>query len=73
MMTNAIKNLSSDSKIRDSLPVLLVTFSAILLAYSLTMDFFSLFYPYMVMFMMIFFGISEIFIREDSLLEAGNN
>lgn len=49
--------------VKAALKVLLATFLGMLLGYFTTWDFFSLFYPYVVVFDMVFFGLSEVLLK----------
>jgi hypothetical protein len=66
MMLSTLKKLVPNDPMRASLRVFIVSFLAMLGLYSLTWDFFSLFNPAIVAYMMTFFGISEIISREAS-------
>ena len=63
-MFSALHRLRKGKPLKDALKVLLVSFCGILVGYCFTWDFFSFVYPYIVVFMMVFLGISEAFITE---------
>jgi hypothetical protein len=59
IISSTMKKPYIDPDIKAALKVLLATFSGMLLAYFTTWDFFSLFYPEVLAFDMIFFALSE--------------
>lgn len=60
-MLNTLYSGSTENSWRATIVVLLVSFAAIVIAYSFTWDFFSVYAPYIVVFLMVFFAISQIF------------
>ena len=65
MIFSTLKRIRKEDVHRDFLRLLLVSFIAMLVAYCFSWDFFTPFYAYKIAFIMIFFGISEIFVRKD--------
>jgi hypothetical protein len=65
MIFSALKKIPPNSSYRPALRVLPISFSGILIFYFIDWDFFSFLYFEKVAFMMVFFGMSEVFIRNN--------
>jgi len=64
LITVANRRPYAISEAKAALKILLVTFFGMLLGYFTTWDFFSLFYPSVVVFNMVFFSLSEVFVNK---------
>ena len=68
---HTLKVFPRNDPFRDSFKVLLISFWSMLIGYFVTQDFFTPYYPNRVAFIMLFFGISEIFMRSPEKSKNG--